>query len=293
MGAGSRVVIIGAASHWGSELARPWSATRASPIWPRSTPSPRRRPGADRVHRGRHPQPGDLADPPGSRAGGGRPLRHRLVSGARQAGAGASRHQRDRHPAAARRLREGPRVAGDRRPRLGGDLRLRGLGALLLHRGDGAPLSAEDPLPARHRRARGLLRQLRPPPARGDLHDAPLPAGDRPGTRAAAQPLPLAAGGPDPARLRPPAAADPRRGRHRGVGRGGPQPGPRPGQRRPRRDDLAQPDRCASPAAPRCRSPISFAGVVLGRRAETSAPQISTTTGSGCCDTAAAATTPG
>ena len=65
------------------------------------------RPRAHRVHRGRHPQPGDLADPARARAGGRRALRHRLVPGGRQAGAGASRHQRDRHPAAARRLREG------------------------------------------------------------------------------------------------------------------------------------------------------------------------------------------
>ena len=97
-------------------------------------------------------------------------------------------------PAAARRLRADRHPGADRRPGIGRDLRLRGRGAVVLHRGPRAPAPASDPVPARRLRARGLLRELRPtPPARLLLHAA-LPAGDRPRPRHAAGPL------PDPAR---------------------------------------------------------------------------------------------
>ena len=65
------------------------------------------------------------------------------------------------------------------RPRLGGDLRLRAGRAVVLHRGPRAGRAAALALPARHLRARGVLRQLRPPPPRARLLHAALPAGDR------------------------------------------------------------------------------------------------------------------
>ena len=153
---------------------------------------------------------------PGDRARHGRPLRDRLVPGARQAGAGASRHQRDRLAAAPRRLREGPDAASAsssaaRRRSTAARARRRSFFTEDMAR----KLPAADPLPARHRRARELLRELLAPPARRHLHDAALPARDRRRARHAARPLPLAAGGPDPARLRPAAPARPRRGRDR------------------------------------------------------------------------------
>ena len=72
----------------------------------------------------------------------------------------AARHQRDRVAAAPRRVREGGDGAHDHR---------RGSAAIygaepnapsVLHRGDGTALSAAHPVPARHRRARELLRDL-------------------------------------------------------------------------------------------------------------------------------------
>ncbi len=179
--------------------------------------------------------------------------------------AGAARHQRDRDAAAARRLREDRRAGAGRRPRLGRDLRLRARGAVVLHRGDGAESPAADAVPARHRRARGLLRELRPPARHAQLLHAPLPARARRRRRDAALPLPVAAGRPDPARLRPAPAAAARRRRHRGAARGDARPGPRRRQRRPDRLDLADPGPAPARPAARCRFPHPLFGPALAR----------------------------
>ena len=99
--------------------------------------------------------------------------------GARHVPAGDARHQRDRLAPAAGRLREGADDPDDHHPRLGRHLRGRAARAPVLHRGDGAPVSASHALPARRRRDRELLRDLLAPPPGGGLHDAALPAGDR------------------------------------------------------------------------------------------------------------------
>ncbi len=102
-----------------------------------------------------------------------------------------------------------------------------------------------------------------------------------------------AARGADPARFRPAAAARSRRGRDRRARRGDAQPGPRRGQRRPRRDDLPDPDpaarRTADGADP---APWSPARSSAGSGAS-SAPPTSTTTASACSASAAAVTTGG
>ena len=191
------------------------------------------------VPRRRYPQPGDGAPGPLDRRRHPCSCRNPLVPGGGQAGAGAPRHQRDRTLPAARRLRAQPIDRASGGPRLGGDLRLRARRPVVLHRGDGAFLPAADPVPARHRRARGLLRELRPPPPPSDLLHAPLPARDRARPDAATEPLSGAARRPDPARLRPPAATDPRRRRDRRPTEGDARSGPRRRQRRPERVDLA------------------------------------------------------
>ena len=90
-------------------------------------------------------------------------------------------------------LREGPDRPHDRGPRLGGHLRVGARGAAVLRRGDGAAVPAAHALPARRGRDRELLRDLlAPPPGRG-LHDAALPARDRPVAGHAGHALPLAA----------------------------------------------------------------------------------------------------
>ena len=128
--AGRRVAITGISSHWGGELARQLERDpRVDYIAGIDTPPAAGRARAHGVHRGRRPQPGPLAAPAGDGGRHGRPLRDPLVPGARAAGAGPARDQRDRDAPAARRLRAAPTTLRTRdRPRLGGDLRLRGRG---------------------------------------------------------------------------------------------------------------------------------------------------------------------
>ncbi len=69
-----------------------------------------------------------------------------------------------------------------------------------------------------------------------DLLHAALPARARDRRRDAALAVPVDAGRPDPARLRPAPADDPHRRRDLGAARGDPRPGPRRRQRGARRD---------------------------------------------------------
>ena len=201
--AGRRVVIVGVASHWGQELARRLARDPSIDYLAGiDIEPPSGGPRAHGLHRGRHPQPAALPAAARHRGGHDRPLRDPLVSRAGQAGAGPPRRQRDRHAPAPRRLRADPDPRAARRPRLGGDLRLRGGDAVLLHRGHGADAAAAHPLPARRLRARGVLRELRPPPPGARLLHAALPARDRAGARHAARPVP----GP-PGRCRPSSAS--------------------------------------------------------------------------------------
>ena len=216
MAPGRRVVITGVAGHWGVG-ARPAARARPRrrPTSPGSTrgrrprtssaPSSSRPTSATRSCRGSFPSTeadtvvhcGILWYPePGKPA---RALHDINVIGTLQLLAACERTD--------------PRT-GDR-PRLGRDLRLRGRDAVLLLRGPGAPDAAAKQVPARHLRAGGVLLELRPSPPRDRLLHAAVSARDRAGARHAALALPVAARGPDPARVRPSPAASPYRRRDR------------------------------------------------------------------------------
>ena len=263
MATGRRVVITGVSGHWGSELARRLERDPAVDTSPGSTRAPPRGgPRAHRVHRGRHPQPAAVADPAGHRGRHRGPLRH--PAGTRSPGKPA-RALHDINVIGTLQLL----AACERTPTLERVI-VRGSAAIygcegatpvLLHRGPGAADAAAHPLPARHLRARGVLLELRPPPPGDHLLHAALSARDRPRPRHAARALPVAAGGPDAARLRPPPAADARRGRDRRAAGRDPQRRAGRGQRRAERVDLAQPRPAPrAPPAPwasriRCSSP--------------------------------------
>ena len=287
-----RVVIIGVASHWGAELARrlerdpaveylagidtvPPRSSSSAPTSSRPTSAARCCRGCSR-DRGRHRGP--LRDP--------------LVPGAGQAGAGPARRQRDRDAAAAGRLRADREPASGRGPRLGGDLRLRGSLAGLLHRGDGARGCRFEPASS-----------ATSPSSRGTSTTSPAATRElvccmlryQPeigaGPRHAAGPLPEPAGGPDPARLRSPPAAPARRRRDRGARGRRPQPGARGGQRRPVGIDLAEPHAAPRPPRRRCRSRTRSSARPWSGSAAGSVPARSTATACACCGSGAAWTT--
>ncbi len=160
-----------------------------------------RRPRAHGIHPRRHPEPADLQAAAADTGRHGRPLRRAARAGAGKGAGAAARHQRDRLPAAARRMREDGGGPHDRRPGFLRDLRGRAQRSRVLHRGHGAAVSVPDAFPARHRRARKLLRELRSPFRSRLGHDAALPADPRHRDRLTAHALPPPSRGSHPARL--------------------------------------------------------------------------------------------
>ena len=145
-----------------------------------------RRPRAHRAPRGRHPQPGARPADPGDRR------RHRSST------PGSSGTPRQGKPARAlhdinvigtlQLLAACERSPTIERVVVRGSAAIYGCepaGPSFFTEEMARELPAADPVPAGHRRARGLLRELRPPPLPPDLLHAPLPARDRP--RAAAR----------------------------------------------------------------------------------------------------------
>ena len=254
---------------------------------------PRGRPGADRVHRGRHPQPGHLPDPARARARRRRPLRDRLVPGARQAGAGAARHQRDRDPAAARRLREVRRAArlsspGGRRRSTAPRARRR--------RFFTEEMARRYPLKTRFQRDIGELESYFDNFARRhpDITCTMLrfqpeigPGLDQPLARYLTLPVVPTQLGFDP-RLQLVHADDATGALAAAVA----PAGPRRGQRRSRRDDLADADPAAWRGRPTVPIPHPIAATVLGRLGRQLGAADLYNDGIGCCATDAAATTP-
>ena len=106
MASGRRILIAGIGTHWGTELAlRLERDPRVEQVLGIDTTPPLAQ--LERTEFLEADIRSPLLAPPAARDRGrhARPRRDPLVSGARQAAAGAPRHQRDRHPAAARRLR--------------------------------------------------------------------------------------------------------------------------------------------------------------------------------------------
>ena len=139
---------------------------------------------------------------------------------------------------------------------LRGDLRMRGGVAALLHRGDGGRRCRFAPASSVTSRSSRRTSRTSPAATPPRLLHAPLPARDRPRLDTPAGSLSQPAGGPDPARLRPPPPAAPCRRRHRRARGRGSESGPRRGQRRSLRRDLAEPHPPPRAAARPCRSPI-------------------------------------
>ena len=132
MTSGRRVVITGVSSHWGSELGAPARARPRGRVHRRDRHrAPAGRSRADRLHRGGHPQPGPLPAAAGDRGRHRRPLRDPLVPASRASPRG-SLHDINvigtlQLLAACERTDD---AGARRRPRLGGDLRMRGGGAV-------------------------------------------------------------------------------------------------------------------------------------------------------------------
>src|SRR5829696_4801684 len=190
-----------------------------------------------RVHRGRHPLLGAHRDRPRHARRHGDPQQDRPPAGPGRLGERGPRRERDRDAPARGRVRADAVRRGDRGPRVGRHLRGGARGAAVLHRGALAPVSAAHPLPARRRRDREPFRRVRAPQPRRRVHDAALPARDRPDARHADNALPVAAARPHAARLRPAPPARPRAGRGRRDARGRASAGPRPRERRRPRHD--------------------------------------------------------
>ena len=174
------------------------------------------RPPAERrrrhgLHRSGPAERSDLSPPSFHRGGHRRPLRDPLVSRARQAGSLPARLQRDRDAPAPRGVRADADARARRGARVSRHLRLRGRRAAVLPEVAGRRDAASNPVPARRLRARGLLRELRPPPPPDLGLHAALPARDRGRSGRAARPVPEPARGADPAGLRPAAPAPRRR----------------------------------------------------------------------------------
>ena len=163
----------------------------------------------------RHPQPGDRQ---GDRQGGRRHRRaHERHLDARQRrrprhDEGAQRH---RHDAAARRVPEGAERPAPRREVHDHRVRRQQPRPGDVHRGHGAAPGAALRLRQGRRRDRGLRARLRPPPPRRPGDHAALRQRHRPARRQPAHVVLPAAGHPDRARLRRPAAVPPRARPHR------------------------------------------------------------------------------